>query len=179
MTHQKHTQHHAHHITPKNHKYWLIIGIIVVALIGLSGYAYYNTSWNITNIYTPNERISCGHSNRWDAISTVPAISTTPVISPTVTVANSDNISVDYADNGIVPSVINLQAGKKYTITMTINRDPRGCMYSILLQWLDEREQTIQRGTTLTFNVDARTPGTYRFVCGSMGMGYWAQVVIE
>ncbi len=107
------------------------------------------------------------------------ATSTAPVTPTTVTATNSDNISVDYTDNGIVPSVINLQSGQKYTLTMTMNHDPRGCMSTILLQWLDDRVQPMQRGTTLTFNVDATTPGTYRFVCGSMGMSHGAQVIIQ
>lgn len=101
------------------------------------------------------------------------------MIPTTVSSTNSEAISVDYTDNEIVPAVINLQAGKKYTITMTMNHDPRGCMNTILLQGLDERVQPVQRGTTLTFNVDATTPGTYRFVCGSMGMSHGAQVVIQ
>lgn len=90
-----------------------------------------------------------------------------------------ETIEMIYDESGLKPSVVNLVRGRKYKITIDVQTAIYGCMTTIYLPGLNEHYQEVKKGKTITFDIDAKRPGSYEFVCAAMGMPHGARVVIK
>lgn len=96
----------------------------------------------------------------------------------TPTDSKSEIINMDYNDSGLIPSIVNVKAGKSYTIVINANTNVYWCMSTIDIPWLDENTQTIRKGKTITFNIKPTTAGEYPFLC-AMWLSHNAKIVVN
>lgn len=86
-------------------------------------------------------------------------------------------VQMTYTKDGLSPTALHLELGKKYQILIDVQTTVYGCMSTIYLPGLDSNLQSLKAGTTVEFNVNAEKAGTYEFDC-AMGVPHGTKVSI-
>ncbi len=100
---------------------------------------------------------------------------TSPIIP---TDSKAELITMNYNESWLEPSVVNVQVGKSYTISINANTDVYWCMSTIDIPWLDENMQSIRKWKTIIFNIKPTTAGEYEFLC-AMWRSHNAKIVVQ
>lgn len=101
------------------------------------------------------------------------------VDAPAITTTNNletETIQVEHDGLQLVPSIINLAAGKNYKLVVTPTADGRWCMTQIVIPWVGPH--TIRKWEPFEVMIDGSRAQTVRLVCASMGMEH-GKVIIK
>lgn len=158
----------------------LWIGIFAMAI---AGYSYYGT-WTKTPSANTNQAWSCPmmqnttNKVQWWGCSIMG--NNRPAVQKTTNPTNSEAkvIAMTYNESWLEPWVINVQAGKSYTIIIKVNTDIYGCMSTISIPWLDNNIQNITKWSMITFNIQPTTPWEYEFEC-AMWVSHQAKIIVQ
>lgn len=101
---------------------------------------------------------------------------------PTAQVLQNQEVNVinmTYGTNGLQPTVLNLELGKRYKIRVDVQVAIYSCLNTMYIPGLDENYKELKKGETVEYNFDAVRPGEYPFVCATMGMSQGSKIVIK
>lgn len=95
---------------------------------------------------------------------------------------NFDNVEVinmTYDENGLSPSVLNLELWKNYKIIVDVQVSIYSCLNTMYIPWLDDNYKELKKWEKAEFSFSATTAGEYSFLCASMWMSQGSKIIIK
>lgn len=100
---------------------------------------------------------------------------------PQVTIQDQTvtTINMVYGENGLKPTVLNLEVWKKYKIVVDVQVNIYSCLTTMYIPGLDNNYKELKKWEKVEFTFDAIKSGAYPFVCASMWMSHGSKILIK
>ncbi len=82
------------------------------------------------------------------------------------------------SDDGILPRLVELEAGKPARIEIKSKDDGYGCMGTVMIPGLVDQPKLFEKGKTIRFSFTPKEKGEYEFAC-AMGVPFGASVRVK
>lgn len=86
-------------------------------------------------------------------------------------------VSVSHNWYGLEPRKIVLEWAKNYELTIIPKANWLGCMFSMIIPWVDENSYLIKKWVPIVININNKKTWTYNVVCSSMWMEQWKIII--
>jgi protoheme ferro-lyase len=100
---------------------------------------------------------------------------------PTTTIQDQTitTINMTYWEDGLQPSVLNLELWKRYKIVVDVQVSIYSCLTTMYIPGLDNNYKELKKWEKVEFTFDAVKAGQYPFVCASMWMSHGSKIIIK
>lgn len=100
---------------------------------------------------------------------------------PQVTIQDQTvtTINMVYGEDGLKPTVLNLEVWKKYKIVVDVQINIYSCLTTMYIPGLDNNYKELKKWEKIEFTFDAIKSGEYPFVCASMWMSHGSKILIK
>lgn len=158
---------------------WMIIWIVAFVAV-----AYLvSPQWSSLFARAKNNRIATYSAPQWWGCPMMKNFQATrakaaPTDNTVTTQIAYETVNVWHDEFNLIPSTVNLSAGKSYKLIITPSADWWGCMNTMTIPGIDNNVYPIKKDQPITIIINNAQAGKYDVVCWSMGM-YQGKIIVQ
>ena len=158
-------------------------GIVIIGWIAYGVFASFSTGETSADVAcslnASKQWTSCAAKTNTPTTTPVSTISTPVSTTATLATASSyETINVWHDATSLIPSTLNLVAGKSYKLIITPSANGAWCMNTMTIPGLDSNVYPVKNGVPVTITINNAKAGNYEVICGAMGM-HQGNIVIQ